>query len=293
MNDWLDDFLVRAHLGGIGVAVAAGPLGCFVVWRRMAYFGDAVAHSALLGVAMGILLEIDMIAGIVITCLAFALLIGLLQEQRTLAADTLLGILSHSALALGLIALTLLPPIRVDLMGYLFGDILAVSRGDLLGVYGVTAGVLTALWWLWRPLLAVTVSEDLARASGIQARSVRFGFTVMLALVIALAMKVIGILLITALLIIPAAAARRLASTPEQMAGLAAMAGTVAVIVGIQASLRWDTPTGPSIVVAALGLFIVVQTVGAMGAIASRWRPAPSPSQRGNIKERRQRGEGQ
>ena len=262
----LDDFFVRALVGGVGVALVAGPLGCFVVWRRMSYFGDSVAHGALLGVVLGITLGIDLNAGIVVACVAFALLFLLLERQRRLASDTLLGILAHGALALGLVALGFVEAGRVDLMGYLFGDILAVSRADLLWIYGGGGAVLAATALLWRPLLAITVDEELARAEGVRAGAVRFAFTLLFALTIAIAMKVVGLLLIVALLIVPAAAARRLARSPEQMALLASVGGAASVTGGLHASLAWDTPSGPSIVVAALALFALTLCGGAAGA---------------------------
>ena len=247
----LDDFFIRALIAGVGVALVAGPLGCFIVWRRMAYFGDTMAHAALLGVALGFLLDIQPTVGVAaVTTLIAGLLIAL-QRRLGLGLDTLLGILSHAALSLGLIALSLMAWLRLDLMGYLFGDILAVTRGDILWIYAGGGAVLAALAAIWRPLLAVTVHEDLARAEGVATARVKAVFMVLIALVIALAMKLVGILLITALLIIPAAAARRFAVTPERMALGAAAVGAVATILGLLASLQFDTPSGPSIVAAA------------------------------------------
>jgi zinc transport system permease protein len=251
----LDDFLVRAMVAGVGVAGVAGPLGCFVVWRRMAYFGDAMAHSALLGVALGFLLAIDLTLGVVAVTTLTAFLLVALQRRPWLAGDTLLGILSHASLSLGLVAIGLMAWLRLDLLGYLFGDILAVTAADVAWIYGGGAVVLAALLAIWRPLLAATVDEDLARAEGMPVARVRMLFMVLIALVVALAMKLVGILLITSLLIIPAAAARRFARTPEQMAAIASAIGAAAVVLGLQASLRLDTPSGPSIVVAAALLF--------------------------------------
>lgn len=260
----LDDFLLRALLGGIGVAVAVGPLGCFVVWRRMAYFGDTLAHSALLGVALGFLLAIDLTVGIVATCVALAVAIVLMQEQRRWSTDTLLGLLSHSALAIGLVIISAMDGVRIDLIGYLFGDILAVGRADLVWIWAGGALVLAGLAAIWRPLLALTVHDELARAEGVPSLAVRLVFTLLLAVVIAIAMKIVGILLITSLLIIPAATARRLAATPEGMAVAASVIGGLAVAAGLWGSLNFDTPSGPSVVVAALAIFVAVQTAGAL-----------------------------
>ncbi|HUH86248.1 MAG TPA: zinc ABC transporter permease subunit ZnuB [Stellaceae bacterium] len=251
----MDDFLLRALVAGIGVALVAGPLGCFVVWRRMAYFGDTLSHSALLGVALGLLLGVDLTFSVMVLCVALALLLVALQRQRRIAGDTLLGIMAHSTLSLGLVAIAFLETVRVDLMGYLFGDILAVQPIDLAWIWGGGALALAATVALWRPLLAITVHEELAEVDGIDVARTRLLFMVLVALVVAVAMKVVGILLITSLLILPAAAARRLARTPEAMAAMAALAGALAVAAGLGASLRWDLPTGPAIVLAAGALF--------------------------------------
>jgi zinc transport system permease protein len=252
----LDDFIIRALIAGLGVALVAGPFGCFIVWRRMAYFGDTMAHSALLGIALGFLLSINPTLGIVVVTLTIASLLVLLQQRRQwLSADTLLGILSHASLSLGLVAIGLMVWLRVDLLGYLFGDVLAVTKTDLVFIYAGGLAALAGLALIWRPLLAATVHEDLARAEGVAVGFARLAFMSLIAVVIALAIKVVGILLITSLLIIPAAAARRYAATPETMAMLAALVGCAAVGLGLFASLRLDTPSGPSIVIAAALLF--------------------------------------
>ena len=265
----LDDFLVRAVVGGIGVAAIAGPLGCFVVWRRMAYFGNALAHSALLGVGIGALLALDLTVSTVAICLLLAASLVLLELRRGLATDTVLGILAHASLALGLIVLSFMETLRVDLMAYLFGDVLAVTRGDLAWIWGGGALVLCVLFAMWSWLLRVTLDEELATAEGVPTRAVRLTFMLLMALAVALGMKLVGILLIVALLVIPPAAARQFARTPEQMAGLAVLAGTLAVLGGLGASLMWDTPAGPSIVVAATVLFVL-----SLAGTALRARPS-------------------
>lgn len=253
----MDDFIVRALLGGVGVALVAGPLGTFVVWRRMAYFGDTIAHSALLGVALGLLLEAPFNLAIALVCLAIATMLVLAEPRLRLASDTLLGIFAHASLALGVVAVAFMERVRVDLIGYLFGDVLSVGAGDLLWIYGGGALALAALGLMWRPLLSATVHADLARVEGVPVERLRLAFMLLLAIVIAGAMKVVGILLVTSLLIIPAAAARRFARTPEQMAVLAALLGAAAVALGLYASLAFDTPSGPSVVVAATAIFVL------------------------------------
>ncbi len=251
----LDDFLFRAFLGGVGVALVAGPLGCFIVWRRMAYFGASLAHSALLGVALGFVLGVDPTLGIAAAAVLLALLLVVMERQRNLPSDTLLGILAHAGLALGLVVLSFFETLRVDLMGYLFGDILAVSRGDLLWIYGGGALALGVLAVIWRGLLTATLHEELAQAEGLPVVQLRLALMLTIAIVIAIAMKIVGILLIISMLIIPAATARCFARTPEQMAVLSAVAGILAVVLGLWASLQADSPAGPSIVVSATILF--------------------------------------
>ena len=256
MGDFtIDDFMIRALVGGCGIALVSGPLGSFVVWRRMAYFGDTLAHSALLGIALGYLLGIGMTVGVIAVCVGIAVLLVLLQEQKQLASDTLLGIVSHSTLSLGLISIAFMETMRIDLLAYLFGDILSVTWEDILWIYGGGAAALAVLAFIWRRLLAITVDEDLARVEGMPVLAIRLTFMLLIAGVIAIAMKIVGILLITSLLIVPAATARRFARSPEQMAGTAALIGMLAVLGGLAGSLVWDLPSGPSVVTAAAVMF--------------------------------------
>ncbi len=264
----IEEFFLRALIAGAGVAAVAGPLGCFVVWRRMAYFGATLAHGALLGVALGLLMGIDPMFGIAASSILIALIVAGLQRQRTIGSDTLLGILAHAGLAIGLVTLAFMHGVRIDLMGYLFGDVLAVTWADILWIYLGGSAILATLALIWRPLLAITLNEDLARAEGVAVAPIQLAFMLILAIVIAIAMKVVGVLLIVSLLIIPAAAARPFARTPEQMAALAAVLGALSVVGGLFASLAWNTPAGPSIVVGATILFTASFTLG--GALGKR-----------------------
>ncbi len=253
----LDDFFVRAMVAGIGVALIAGPLGCFIVWRRLAYFGDTLSHAALFGIALAFLLEVNVTLAVMVTSLLVALAMLGLRREGSVSSDAVLGLLSHGALALGLVCLSFLTTVRVDLLGLLFGDILAVSRQDILVIYLLAAAIGVVLWLIWRPLFAATVSRDLAEAEGLRPARTDLVLMVLLAAIIAVAMKIVGVLLITALLIIPATTARRLTGGPEPMAFVAALVGLLAVVGGLFGSLTADTPAGPSIVVAALVLFVV------------------------------------
>ncbi len=252
----LDDFIIRAALAGVGTALAAGVLGAFVVWRRMAYFGDATAHAAVLGVALALGFQTSVLFGVSIVAVGMAVLLWLLTA-RAHAADTVLGVLSHAALAAGLLAVALVPGPRISLDAYLFGDILLVGRSDLLVIWSGVAVVFGVLWWRWSKLLTATVSPDLAFAAGIDPRREQLILTLLLAGVVAVSIKVVGALLITALLIIPAASARTLAKTPEGMAAGAALIGSIAALGGLKLSLALDAPAGPPIVVIAALIFAV------------------------------------
>ncbi|EBA12211.1 iron chelate uptake ABC transporter family permease subunit [Roseobacter sp. CCS2] len=257
----LDDFMTRAMLAGVGVALAAAPLGCFVVWRRMAYFGDATAHAAILGIALALAFEMSIFIGAMAVALIMALTVTFLSG-RGYAMDTLLGVLAHSALAFGLVAVSFLSGIRIDLMAYLFGDILAVSRTDLVVIWGGAALVVALILWRWSALLTSTLNEELAYASGLNPKREQLVLTIALAITVAVAIKVVGVLLIAAMLIIPAAAARGLARTPEAMAGIAAVIGAISAIAGLQGAYIFDTPAGPSIVCVAAILFTVLNLMG-------------------------------
>ncbi|HAS6347849.1 TPA: zinc ABC transporter permease subunit ZnuB [Vibrio vulnificus] len=253
------EFLLPSILAGLGIAIIAGPLGSFVVWRKMAYFGDTLAHASLMGLALGFLLDVNLYLALIVCCLALAVILVTLQKQQLVAADTLLGILAHSSLSIGLVAVSFLDNVRVDLMSYLFGDLLAVSLQDLMFIYAGVAAVALTLYLFWRPLLSSTVNEELAAVEGINIDLIRLILMLMVGIVIAVGMKFVGALIMTSLLIIPAAAARRFAHSPEQMALFASIIGAIAVLSGLTLSWHFDTPAGPSVVISATAIFMLVQ----------------------------------
>jgi len=259
----LDGFVLYALAAGMALALVVGPLGSVVVWRRMAYFGDTLSHAALLGVALAVAAEQLPMLGVVLTGVSIAVLLFWLEKQRDLSTDTLLGILSHSALALGLVVLSVIQSqgYNINLMSYLFGDLLAVDQSDLLLMYGSAFVILIIFSKLLPSLISISVNEELARVDGVAVGKVRFIFMILLALVIAIALKVVGILLITALLIIPAASARLFSKSPKQMVVSSIFLAAFAVVLGLYSSLSWDVPTGPAIVVSASCLFFVLRVV--------------------------------
>ncbi|MBN2646175.1 MAG: metal ABC transporter permease [Thiotrichales bacterium] len=254
----LSSFMLMALLGGLGLALISAPLGVFVVWQRQSYFGATLAHSALLGVSLALLMQTHLTLTLVIVSLLIAWGIFSLSHTKQLSADTLLGILAHSSLALGLIIISLQDSVQIDLMGYLFGDILSLNTTDLL-LIGLTGGLIALFYWYhWQDMLNITLNSELAHVEGTPVKRVQLQFVLLLAFMIALSMKMVGVLLVTSLLIIPAAAARRLARTPEQMLLWSMLLGSLSVLLGILGSYWYDLPTGPAIVMAATLLFAVL-----------------------------------
>ena len=252
-----DDFFIRALVAGIGIAFVAGPLGCFVVWRRLSYFGDTHAHSALLGVTIAYSLDFNIAVSIFFISSAIALILIQLQRKTNLPSDALLGLLAHSSLAVGLVVIGFLTFIRFDIMGLLFGDILAVNKKDLFIIWFGGALILIVLKLIWKPLFASTVNYELAEAEGLNPDKAKAIFTVLLAALIAISIKLVGVLLITGMLIIPTAMARNLSDNPKKMVVFSIIGGLLSVFIGLFSSLEFNTPSGPSIIAAALILFII------------------------------------
>lgn len=246
-------------LAGFCIAAVASPLGTFIVWRKMAYFGDTLAHASLLGLAFGFLLHLNIYLSLIACCLLIAFILVILERKSTVSTDTLLGIIAHSALSLGLVCVSLIDNLRVDLMNYLFGDLLSVSIEDLAGIIAICIFILILLIKYWTPLLAITVNEEMAAVDGYPVEKLKMILMLMIGLMIAISMKFVGALIITSLMLIPAATAKRFSSSPERMAILASLFGMLSVIGGLVLSWFKDTPTGPSIVVIAGLLFFITQ----------------------------------
>jgi len=253
----LDDFFIRALIAGIGIALVTGPLGCFIIWRRLSFFGDTLAHAALLGVTMAVFFEINIAFSVFLISSVVALILIKLQKSTKLPGDALLGLLAHSSLAVGLVVIGFLTSIRFDVMGLLFGDILAVNQNDLLLIWIGGAFILLILKFIWKPLFASTVNHELAEAEGMEPNKFNAIFTVLMAAVIAISIKIVGLLLITGMLIMPAAMGRNLSNNPQQMVKLSVIGGLLSVIIGLFSSLQLNTPSGPSIITAALILFCI------------------------------------
>jgi zinc transport system permease protein len=256
--EMIDEFIIRAALAGFAVALAAAPLGCLIVWRRMAYFGDATGHAALLGVVLGVALGLAPMLGVVVVAAAMALVVSLVSNRASFGVDTMLGVFAHSALALGLVAAALIPGARLNLLGVLQGDILLVNWVDVAMVWLGSLAIIAVISMFWRALINATLSPELMVAEGGSLLKDRLVLTLSLAVFVAVAMQLVGVLLITAMLILPAAAAAPIARSPEKMVAFAAGIGGLSVLGGLGLSLGFDTPAGPSIIVVAAVMFAAI-----------------------------------
>ena len=252
----LDGFIINALIAGICVSIIAGGLGCFVVWKKMAYFGDSLSHSSLLGIAIGISLGLNFTIGTFITCIIFASLLTYLQNKNILSNDTLLGILAHAALSIGIIAISISNQ-YVNLDAYLFGDILTVTEPETYWFISAAVLVFIILYIIWEKLVLMTIDENIAKSEGINTSLVHSIFLILLVIFVATCVKVVGILLITSMLIIPAAASRQITNSPTKMAFGSGLIAIASVFIGIFSSIIFDIPTGPSIIAILTIIFIL------------------------------------
>ena len=255
-----DSFIINALIGGICVSIIAGGLGCFVVWKKMAYFGDSLSHSSLLGIAIGIVLGFNSTIGTFLVCIVFATLLTYLQNKKILSNDTLLGILAHASLSIGIIAISLSNQ-YVNLDAYLFGDILTVTDNEVIWFVLSTILVISILFFIWEKLVLMTINESVAKAENINTFLIQSIFLTLLVVFVATCVKVVGILLITSMLIIPAATARQISSSPGSMALVSGLLGILSIIIGVYLSIFVDIPTGPSIIFTLTLFFIIVLSV--------------------------------
>ncbi len=255
----MEDFIFRAVIAAIGISIIAGSLGCFVIWKRMSYFSESISHSALLGVAFGLASGLGVHFGLIIIGALFAALIVVLQQRKFLSNDAILGIFSHIALSLGIVVLSIVGGTNTNYFGLLFGDILSITNSNIIWVYVVLFIIASLLIIFWQRLLLLTLNEELALAQGLNQSFYRLLFMLMIALAVSVSVQIVGVLLITSLLIIPPAIARVFASTPVSMVFQSVAVSILAVIIGLSLSMHYDLATGPSIVIALGGLFILSQ----------------------------------
>ncbi|MCH2547006.1 MAG: metal ABC transporter permease [Alphaproteobacteria bacterium] len=253
----MDDLILRAIFAAIGIGLLAGMLGSFIIWRRMSYMGDAMGHASLMGVVLGLLLGVLPFYTILAVATFIGLLLSQLQKDKRLPFDALLGVVSTGGLAVGLLVYGAMPTRQVDLYGYLFGDILAVNSQQLLLIYGalIVQGIL--IYSQWRALLRMIIHEDIARIEQVPVGKLQIMLTICIAVTVALALQIVGMLLITAMLVIPPLAARPLSGNPQQMVIGSMALAVIAAIGGVVLSYHYNLSTGPSIVLVAIALFVM------------------------------------
>ena len=257
MTEWLDDFLLRALFAGLIMVVIAAPMGCLMVWQRLAFLSDTLGHAAVMGVGLGLMLQIEPLYGVLAVALVIVFSLSRVSHFNNALSETTLAIISHTGLAGGIILVGLLPAPTVNLEAILFGDLLATTRGDLLNRLLTTIVLLVWLLRYWRAFVAVSVSREIAQAEGIEVRRVQALMYVMIALLVAVMMKVLGVLLIAALLVIPTSSARLFSRSPEQMVLISGLYGLAALGGGLTGSFQFDWQTGPAIVISATLLLLL------------------------------------
>ncbi len=255
----MEDFIIRALIAALGISIITGSLGCFVIWKRMSYFSESIAHSALLGVSLGLATGLGIHIGLVVIGVIFASLIVILQQRNILSNDAILGIFSHLALSLGIVILSLVDGSNTDYFSLLFGDILSINQQDIIWIYVILIVVVGLLSVFWQRLLLLTLNEELGVSQGLNSTMYQLLFMLMIALTVSVSVQIVGVLLITSLLIIPPAVARMFARTPKAMAFQSIGVSIVAVLMGLGASLFYDLATGPMVVIALGGLFVASQ----------------------------------
>ena len=257
MTDLLDDFLVRSIIAGLLMVSTAAPIGCLMVWQRLAFLSDTLGHAAVMGVGLGLLFQLPPMFGVLGVVLLIVVSLSQATSFNNALSETTLAIISHTGLAAGLILLSVLPANTVSLEAILFGDLLAVTLTDLGMILVTTLVLAVLLMQLWRSFVAVSVSREIAQAEGIAVRKVQLLMYLMIALLVAVMMKVMGVLLIAAMLVIPTSSARVLSSSPERMVLLSALFGCAALGGGIVSSFQFDWQPGPAIVLSATTLLLI------------------------------------
>ena len=261
MTEWLDDFLVRSVIAGLIMVVIAAPMGCLMVWQRLAFLSDTLGHAAVMGVGLGLLLEVTPVFGVLAVALLIVFSLNRVNSFNSALSETTLAIISHTGLAGGIILVGLLPAQSVNLEAILFGDLLATTSADLTRLLITTVVLLLLLLHYWRSFVAVSVSREIAQAEGIEVRKVQLLMYIMIALLVAVMMKVMGVLLIAAMLVIPTSSARLFSRSPEQMVAVSALYGLGALAGGISSSFHFDWQTGPAIVVSATLLLLITLAI--------------------------------
>jgi ABC-type Mn2+/Zn2+ transport system permease subunit len=256
-------YMIRALVTAILLAPSCAFLGVFVTARKMSFFSDTIAHGALAGVALGVWLGLaDLTAPMILFSLLVAAALIWIQENTELMTDTIMALLLSGSVALGIIILSMLRGSRAQIHTYLFGDILAVGPNDLWFAGGLTAAVFGGLFWRLSDVTLLSAHEEIAYVCGVRVKLLNYLFILLLTVAVALSIRLLGIILVTALIVVPPSVARNISRNLRQQIILSIVAGLVGGVTGIVASYHLDVPCGPTIVLTLIGLFIATLIAG-------------------------------
>ncbi|KDB19613.1 metal ABC transporter permease [Wolbachia endosymbiont of Glossina morsitans morsitans] len=250
------DFFINSLVAVVVISLVTGALGSFMIWQRLSYLGDSLSHSSLLGVALALIFEISPSLSIMLIAITFAILLSL-NFNRLYSADTILNIVTNVVLSSSLILMSFLPSGNNSIISSLFGDILTLDQSDIVLIFLTSAVVTLILIFRWRYWLMISINQDLAVVEKINVNFVRLEFLITLAIFIAIAAKLIGILLVAAFLLIPAASARLISKTPMEMIIVATVFSVISGISGLMLSASFDLLTGPAIILVAAVYLII------------------------------------
>ncbi len=262
---WAEDlFMKRALIAVLLVGPVSAAMGVMVVNFRMAFFSDAISHSAFTGVALGVLFGIDP----AYTLIGFGVLVGLMiisvRQRSALSVDTVIGVFFSFSVALGIVIISARKSLTRDLHAYLYGDVLSVAGSELLGMAILFAATAVFLFFFFNHLFLIGINERLAKAGGVRVKALEYAYALLLALVVTVSIRVIGLLLVTAMLVVPAATGRNMARSVRGMFWGSVGAGLLSGILGLAASFYWDSAAGATIILVASGLFLLSQLYAAI-----------------------------
>jgi zinc transport system permease protein len=248
------ELICTSLIASIGISISSAPIGAILLWQRMAFLGDTLAHASLLGVAISLLFSMPLMLGVFFVVFLLVYLFG--KNNKLLSNDALLAIIVYGCLSIAIVIISKIPG-RFNLDSYLLGDILAINHFDIIAIYIMGSIVILWLYLRFDKLILTSINKDLASSSGVNTKFILLEFRMIIACLIAISMKIVGILLISALLIIPAAAARNYSKTPERMILLAVIFSVISSILGVMLAFYFDLPVGPSIIIMSLLFFII------------------------------------
>ncbi|MFT7086926.1 MAG: zinc transport system permease protein [Rickettsiales bacterium] len=242
-----EPLFIKALIAGIGVAIALAPIGVFVLWKKMAYFSDAISHSAIFGLAIATIIAVSPMYGIVLCAVIFCFLMFIIGKQNLYSIDSIIGITSATLLSIGMILLAFFPS-EIELEEYLFGDLLNLENYQITIIYAAAALVVLAISLWFKKLLLSTINPDLAKISGIKTENLELKFLLLTAIIVACLVKIVGIFLITSMMILPAAIGRNFSKTPTHMIFLSLAFAIFSIVGGLFFAVFFNLPSSPAII---------------------------------------------